>query len=247
LVVTASNGLVFSNASLPKYTSLDNGLTNNSYNPHYNTAYIVSTGAFTKLENLRNELLKSVESKSNHLHAQKHYQSVDTGISTSYDFGKIHMFMNLNARYPVDFIPRESIDIISFTPGLSLDSSLGAMINYGRGHIGASFGVSQIKGTFTLKKYKRLTTDNADLELNYVDYTNSYSLGNDTVTISSIDDLFYYGELRAETLPLQNKGLTIYGSYKLGFGRENEDITLEKLDLKQDIVTIGLSFAFMDK
>lgn len=242
--IVADNGLVFNLGSLTKYTTTTNTLDANWYKQY---AYIVSTDSFTQMTNLKDEMLLAVETDTNHLNSQKYYNTLDGGIMLTYDFGMLNMFSCLTFHYPLDINPRTTLPLVLFSPSPSLEASLGTMIEYGKGKFGGAFGATQIRGDFLLTKYQRLTDDSNALSLQYVDYTNSYTNGNDSISIERIHDLFFYAEIRAETTPTHLGGTIIYGTYKVGFGADkSEDADLSKLDLAQDSIAVGVSFSFID-
>lgn len=259
LKVIAADGLSFSTDSMTKYTQGD---LSDDYKPI--SVFIMSTESYEQLKIWRDELLDTIQLSGNNLKAQKHYQSLDCSMKVSYDFEPLHVFASIGAHYPLAIDERETIPLISYTPSGSLDASFGALFNYKYGRFGGALGLTQITGQYVFNKYQRLTAvdtdelweeysssdlfDNDDvLDLGYVDYINSYSEGKDIITLPGINESSFYTELRAETLPMIQNGLSIYTTYRIAFNRESQDSDLHKLHLQQGSFSLGASFSFLDE
>lgn len=233
-----SNGLTASLDDHTKYTNINNDASGASAI----SAYAITSSNFAQIANLKDEMVPTVSNKNNFLSCQKQYNTLDAGLQLSYDFGKMTMFTQAVLHYPLSFVSRETIPLIIFSPASSFDGLLGAMINYNVGRFGAAFGISQVRGDFLMKKYERSTSGDSNLNLQYVDYTNSYNENKDLITLKGVSDSFFFGEIRAETKATSDKNFIIYGSYKVGFGREDTNEELAKVDLKQDSILIGVSY-----
>lgn len=237
LTIIVQNGMKFESTSLTPYTT---SATSSGYFDLQ--AYVVSESNFKKIKQLRDDLLETSQLKANHLYAQKHYNTLDAGINLSYDFDSISLVTIVTGRYPMDLSPRETIPLISFVPGGTIDASFGAMIGYGKGQIGAMVGMTKINGSFHLSKYLR--ADSSSLQ--YIDYNNSYNNGQDSVILENVSDKAFYVELRAEGMPSHEGGTTFYGSYKVGFGRAADEDGLANIDLRQDSLAIGGSLLLLN-
>lgn len=244
LRITISDGLTFSPSGLSTYTNA------HSDNKDVN-AYIIKDTHYTLIERFRDEIAPTIDKTSKFLTGQHHYNSLDLGINLIYDFGALSLTAIVMGHHPMETANRTTVtDLIDYQPDMTFDASLGTMIKLYQSRIGALVGWSRITGHLELSKYRKNVTNGLTTgltDISYIDYTNSYNLGLDSVTYNALTENIYFGEVRVEGIPLTQRGITFYGAYRVSVGLDDEDQTqFKKVDVEQTTVSVGLNFALYD-
>ena len=265
VVTTEADQPIYTTASIPLLTSPlpTSGTatwdlqTDNAFKAH-SYAVIMSTSEYEAMENLKNTLEQEQNTAGyNALYGEEHFDYLDLGMDAVYGYGDVSIFLSANAHYPLPLTSRSTTELIRFNPGATVDASFGALISYGQGKIGLSAGVAQVRGDYSLSPLQKSYSEfpktagagtNTDgnstsitLPAEYIDHNQSYTSGEVEKSIKDINEPLYFAEIKAESAPLYDGGMSVYGKFRVALSEDNSDV-LKRLKITQDTVTVGASF-----
>ena len=202
---------------------------------------LISTEDYAEMLVYKDNLFEALDRSGYYLNGQYHYNTIDAGISMTYDFDVLRLNVDAMAHYPLEVGTRESVDIIQYSPSTQFDGALGISVGFSNGSIGATLGFSQLNGDILLTKMQR-TNNSGNLEnIAEIEYTNSYTLGDDNRNITDLKENLYFGEFIAKSKPVNANGVSLYAKYRLGLN-PNDNNRLQQLKLEADSISFGALF-----